>query len=135
MPHHRSTLSSRDPQWPDLEHDTGIPTHPARECRKRGDRRFGRCYHGLHSAIETRRKRLLRADTPTQARRPHPMNRILCATVVISAVAVLGGAITPSPVLALTQKECGAKYQAAKSDGSLADRKSTRLNSSHLGIS
>ena len=50
------------------------------------------------------------------------MNRILCATVVISAVAVLGGAVAPSPVQALTLKECSTKYNAAKTDGSLAGR-------------
>ena len=61
------------------------------------------------------------------------MNRILCATVAISAVAVLGGAITPSPVLALTQKECGAKYQAAKSDGSLAGRTYAQYRKAECG--
>jgi len=51
------------------------------------------------------------------------MHRILYATVAICALAVLSGAVTPSPVQALTLKECSAKYQAAKSSGTLAGRK------------
>src|SRR5262249_38779555 len=39
-----------------------------------------------------------------------------------SAIAVLGGAVAPSPVQALTLKECSTKYNAAKTDGSLAGR-------------
>jgi hypothetical protein len=53
----------------------------------------------------------------------HPMHRILYATVAICAVAVLAGAVTPSPVQALTLKECSAKYQAAKTNGTLNGRK------------
>jgi hypothetical protein len=53
----------------------------------------------------------------------HPMHRILYATVAICAIAVLAGAVTPSPVQALTLKECGAKYQNAKTNGTLNGRK------------
>jgi len=51
------------------------------------------------------------------------MHRILYATVAICAIAVLAGAVTPSPVQALTLKECGAKYQNAKTNGTLNGRK------------
>jgi hypothetical protein len=51
------------------------------------------------------------------------MHRILYATVAVCAVAVLSGAVTPSPVQALTMKECSAKYQDAKTNGTLNGRK------------
>src|SRR5262245_35495960 len=51
------------------------------------------------------------------------MQKILIATVAICAVAVASGAVTPSPVQALTLKECSAKYQAAKTNGTIAGRK------------
>jgi hypothetical protein len=53
----------------------------------------------------------------------HPMHRILYATVAICAVAVLTPALTPSPVQALTLKECSAKYKDAKTNGTLNGRK------------
>jgi hypothetical protein len=51
------------------------------------------------------------------------MHRILYATVAVCAIAVLSGAVTPSPVQALTMKECGAKYKDAKTNGTLNGRK------------
>jgi hypothetical protein len=73
-------------------------------------------------------------DGPTVAsKEAHPMHRILTASVAICAVAVLSGVITPSPVQALTQKECSAKYQAAKSDGSLAGRTYAQYRKAECG--
>jgi hypothetical protein len=50
------------------------------------------------------------------------MNRIVYATAAICAAA-LTGTMTVSPAHALTVKECSVKYQAAKTDGTLAGRK------------
>ena len=50
------------------------------------------------------------------------MHRLLYATAAICAVA-LSVAVTAPPAQALTLKECSAKYQAAKTAGTLAGQK------------
>src|SRR6476661_4637379 len=48
--------------------------------------------------------------------------KLLCA-VAVSAFAAFAAAIATSPAQALTAQECSAKYQAAKSAGTLAGQK------------